>query len=159
MTEAQKELFVKTKNRLRRHGIENPDDVIVALTEEIDFYRGKIERLETQLRLRENVIELLEADIAERDEMLKRNVEAVYAEFMSDYRFMEKELDEYSKELAEQRQASVKLVDACKVALRNAADLWNELSVRTAVEAVDKAAAKVGLELEAEKKDTSIKGE
>lgn len=54
MTEAQKELFVKTKERLRRMGKENPADVIVALAEEIEQYRAKIRALEDAL-LREQM--------------------------------------------------------------------------------------------------------
>lgn len=46
MTEKQQEIYMKTKARLRRAGIENPADVIVALTEEIDYYRAKIHSLE-----------------------------------------------------------------------------------------------------------------
>lgn len=56
MTDAQKELYEKTKARMRRLGIENPADVVVALTEEIDYYRGKIERLEKRNELLEGLI-------------------------------------------------------------------------------------------------------
>lgn len=46
MTEKQQELYIKTKARLRRMGVENPADVIVALAEEIDRYREKIHTME-----------------------------------------------------------------------------------------------------------------
>ena len=46
MTEKQQETYMKTKERLRRMGIENPAEVIVALTEEIDHYRAKIRAME-----------------------------------------------------------------------------------------------------------------
>lgn len=49
MTEAQIELYKKTKDRLRRLGKENPADVIVALAEEIEYYRNKIRAMEELL--------------------------------------------------------------------------------------------------------------
>lgn len=49
MTEAQTELYKKTKDRLRRLGKENPADVIVALAEEIEYYRKKIHAMEELL--------------------------------------------------------------------------------------------------------------
>ena len=51
MTEAQKEIYELTKARLRRLGYENPADVIVALAEEVEFYRHKIKRLEDRNEL------------------------------------------------------------------------------------------------------------
>ena len=52
MTEAQKELYEKTKRRLRRLGAENPADVIVALAEEIEGYRKKIQSMEEYIASR-----------------------------------------------------------------------------------------------------------
>jgi hypothetical protein len=52
MTEAQKELYEKTKYRLRRLGAENPADVIVALAEEIEGYRKKIQSIEKYINSR-----------------------------------------------------------------------------------------------------------
>lgn len=49
MTEKQIELYKETKRRLRRIGIENPAEVIVALAEEIDHYRKKIRAMEEQI--------------------------------------------------------------------------------------------------------------
>ena len=49
MTEQQIELYKETKRRLRRIGIENPAEVIVALAEEIDHYRKKIKAMEEQI--------------------------------------------------------------------------------------------------------------
>lgn len=46
MTEQQMELYKRTKDRMRRLGIENPADVIVALAEEIEYYRKKIQTME-----------------------------------------------------------------------------------------------------------------
>ena len=46
MTEKQMELYKRTKDRMRRLGIENPADVIVALAEEIEYYRNKIRAME-----------------------------------------------------------------------------------------------------------------
>lgn len=46
MTEQQQELYIKTKERMRRLGKENPADVIVALAEEVEYYRKKIQILE-----------------------------------------------------------------------------------------------------------------
>ena len=46
MTETQKELYVKTKERLRRLEKEKPADVIVALAEECKHYRKRISELE-----------------------------------------------------------------------------------------------------------------
>lgn len=46
MTEQQMELYQRTKDRMRRLGIENPADVIVALAEEIEDYRKKIQTME-----------------------------------------------------------------------------------------------------------------
>lgn len=46
MTEKQEELYKRTKERMRRLGIENPADVIVALAEEIEYYRNKIRAME-----------------------------------------------------------------------------------------------------------------
>lgn len=53
MTEKQQELYIKTKARLRRMGAENPADVIVALAEEIDYYREKIHAMEEFIAKRE----------------------------------------------------------------------------------------------------------
>ena len=104
MTEAQKELFVKTKERLRRMGKENPADVIVALAEEIDYYREKIKGMDAELDFRSGVIRLLERDIKDRDEMLEKKVEEVYADFMRDYKLMGEELEGSWVELAEARE-------------------------------------------------------
>jgi DNA repair exonuclease SbcCD ATPase subunit len=117
MTEAQKELFVKTKERLRRMGKENPADVIVALAEEIEQYRAKIRAMVDELDFRCGVIRLLEQDIKDRDEMLEKKVEEVYADFMSDYKLMREELDGACEELTEAREAIEKLtrnLHACK---------------------------------------------
>lgn len=46
MTETQMELYTRTKERMRRLGIENPAEVIVALAEEIEHYRKKIQEME-----------------------------------------------------------------------------------------------------------------
>lgn len=46
MTEKQRELYIRTKERFRRMGIENPADVILALAEEIDYYRKKLLAME-----------------------------------------------------------------------------------------------------------------
>ena len=46
MTDQQMELYKRTKERMRRQGIENPADVIVALAEEIEYYRNKIRAME-----------------------------------------------------------------------------------------------------------------
>ena len=51
MTEAQTELYKRTKDRLRRLGKENPADVIIALAEEIELYRKKIHALEEYIEL------------------------------------------------------------------------------------------------------------
>lgn len=40
MTEQEKRLYQKTKERFRRRGIENPADVIVALAKEVELYKG-----------------------------------------------------------------------------------------------------------------------
>ena len=53
MTEKQQEIYIRTKERLRRLGKENPADVIVALAEEIDHYRAKIRTLEEFIAKRE----------------------------------------------------------------------------------------------------------
>lgn len=52
MTEKQQELYIKTKKRLRRLGIENPADVIVSLAEEIEYYRKKIRTMEDYIEER-----------------------------------------------------------------------------------------------------------
>ena len=46
MTEQQMELYKRTKERMRRLGIENPAEVIVALAEEVEYYRNKIHAME-----------------------------------------------------------------------------------------------------------------
>ena len=56
MTEQEKQLYIKTKERLRRLGKENPADVIVALAEEGEYYRDRIRELEDAL-LREQMKE------------------------------------------------------------------------------------------------------
>lgn len=71
MTDAQKELYEKTKARMRRLGIENPADVVVALTEEIDFYRGKIERLEKRINMYESIISDLAVEVKDLEKRLK----------------------------------------------------------------------------------------
>lgn len=71
MTDAQKELYEKTKERMRRLGIENPADVVVALTEEIDFYRGKIERLEKRINMYESIISDLAVEVKDLEKRLK----------------------------------------------------------------------------------------
>lgn len=48
MTEAQKELYTKTKERFRRMGKENPADVILGLAEEVEYYRSKIQGMEEE---------------------------------------------------------------------------------------------------------------
>ena len=103
MTEAQKELFVKTKARLRRMGKENPADVIVALAEEIEQYRAKIRRMEEELDLRCGIVRLLEREVADRDEMLEQKVAVVYDDFMCDYKIMREELEGAWEELTEAR--------------------------------------------------------
>ena len=41
MTEQEKQLYQKTKERFRRRGIENPADVILALAKELEHYKGR----------------------------------------------------------------------------------------------------------------------
>ena len=53
MTEQQMELYKRTKERMRRLGIENPADVIVALAEEIEGYRKQSEWISVDERLPE----------------------------------------------------------------------------------------------------------
>ena len=103
MTEAQKELFVKTKERLRRLGKENPADVIVALAEEIEQYRARIRAMDDELDLRCGIIRLLEREVADRDAMLEQRVEVVYDDFMRDYKIMREELEGAWEELTEAR--------------------------------------------------------
>ena len=103
MTEAQKELFVKTKERLRRLGKENPADVIVALAEEIEQYRARIRAMDDELDLRCGIIRLLGREVANRDAMLEQRVEVVYDDFMRDYKIMREELEGAWEELTEAR--------------------------------------------------------
>ena len=103
MTEAQKELFVKTKERLRRLGKENPADVIVALAEEIEQYRARIRAMDDELDLRCGIIRVLERDLKDRDKMLEQKVEVVYDDFMRDYKIMREELEGAWEELTEAR--------------------------------------------------------
>lgn len=103
MTEAQKELFVKTKERLRRMGKENPADVIVALAEEIEQYRAKIRAMDDELDFRCGIVRLLEQDLKDRDAMLEQKVEVVYDDFMRDYKIMREELEGAWEELTEAR--------------------------------------------------------
>lgn len=49
MTEQEKQLYLKTKERFRRLGKENPADVILALAEEVEDYRNKMHLLEEEL--------------------------------------------------------------------------------------------------------------
>ena len=49
MNTEQQKLYIRTKERLRRLGKENPADVIVALAEEIEYYRKKIRAVEELL--------------------------------------------------------------------------------------------------------------
>jgi DNA repair exonuclease SbcCD ATPase subunit len=109
MTEAQKELYAKTKYRFRRLGKENPADVIVALAEEIDRYRSTIGGLEKELAYCQEENRLLEADIAERDKMLEQKVEEVYPEFMRDYKAIREELESVCEELPAARDALERL--------------------------------------------------
>ena len=46
MTDTQNELYIRTKERLRRLGKENPADCILALAEEVEYYRAKINRMD-----------------------------------------------------------------------------------------------------------------
>ena len=46
MTEQQIAIYIETKKRFRRMGIENPAEVVVALTKEISDYRKKIRAME-----------------------------------------------------------------------------------------------------------------
>ena len=103
MTEAQKELFVKTKERLRRLGKENPADVIVALAEEIEQYRARIRAMDDELDFRCGIVRLLEREVADRDAMLEQRVEVVYDDFMRDYKIMREELEGAWEELTEAR--------------------------------------------------------
>ena len=103
MTEAQKELFVKTKERLRRLGKENPSDVIVALAEEIEQYRARIRAMDDELDFRCGIVRLLEREVADRDAMLEQRVEVVYDDFMRDYKIMREELEGAWEELTEAR--------------------------------------------------------
>ncbi len=50
MTEQEKQLYLKTKERFRRLGKENPADVILALAEEVENYRSKIQQIENDLK-------------------------------------------------------------------------------------------------------------
>ena len=53
MNAKQAELYKNTKKRMRRLGLENPADVIIALAEEIDHYRDKIRSMEEFIANRE----------------------------------------------------------------------------------------------------------
>lgn len=120
MTEAQKELFVKTKERLRRMGKENPADVIVALAEEIEQYRARIRAMDDELDLRCGIIRVLEQDIKDHNKMLEQKVEVVYDDFMRDYKIMREELEGAWEELTEARaeldeaQKTIEELERCK---------------------------------------------
>lgn len=64
----------------------------------------QLEKLKQENDHRKNVITLLEQDVADRDDMLKRKVEEVYADFMNDYKIMSDELNTlYDKNVTHQK--------------------------------------------------------
>lgn len=112
MTEAQKELYTKTKEHLRQLGKENPADAILYLAMVAKAYRSTITMLEVELDKYKVINKLLEGDIADRDKMLEQKVEEVYADFMRDYKCMREELDGTYEELAELKTKYDTLGDA-----------------------------------------------
>lgn len=62
-----------------------------------------INRQKAEIEHLQNINKLNEADIADRDEMLKQKVEVVYADFMKDYECIKEENDGLYDENAEQR--------------------------------------------------------
>lgn len=83
---------------------------------------AEIERLKKENDHRKNIITLLEQDIADRDDMLQRKVEDVYADFMNDYKIMKDELDALYDKGVEQR----KEIDRLRAALKKYGDTLKE---------------------------------
>lgn len=83
-------------------GKKGPKSVVEELRNKKSTYNLKLfDRAADMIETLTAVNRLLERDIADRDEMLKKKVEEVYPEFMRDYKAMEQELDDLYKELAE----------------------------------------------------------
>lgn len=104
MTEEQNELYIKTKDRLRRLGKENPADCILGLALEIEAYRSKIRAMEELLDKLSTINKLYEGDNSDLQKQLEKKVEEVYPEFMRDYQCMREELDGAYDELEELRK-------------------------------------------------------
>lgn len=69
-----------------------------------------IHRLQTALDTNQCIIRLLEQDVADRDRQLESKVEAVYADFMKDYKIMRDELKECYAEFGKEQVETEKVI-------------------------------------------------
>lgn len=114
MTEKEKELYIKTKERMRRLGKENPADVIIYLAAEINLYRAKIRGLEDSLERCQTMNRLLELDVKDWRKLAESKAEEIYPEFMRDYKAAMDELDGAYEDIEDLRKERDELQEELK---------------------------------------------